>query len=476
MTMQAEPETGETKTQNKKQRVQDEFGGIYELKSKLAEGGQGIVLSTSIKNLLVKVSRWPDGDPRSQAWRKQVEALQRMPVVDEGLPVVMPKARIVKPRAGYVMELVDGLIPLESLLKESIESFAGGMGLQGFVSSGGLARRLRVLARLARVLAHLHGLGLAHGDISPKNVFVSKSQEQGEVWLIDCDNLTYAVRDSSLQVYTPDYGAPEILRGEAGISTYTDVWSFAIIAFQLLVQLHPFKGGELVDQDSDLEAAALRGELPWIDHVDDARNRSSLGIEREYVLTPMLSELFDRCFRLGIRDPEFRPAMAEWAEALEAATATQVLCHDSTGCGSTFYWSKTLQCPFCDTEHGPETALRLSHSVYASPSELGEDAAPSDSWIATGIAAVLSSSELVLRAAPPGTSSYAESAVVATLQIDGADLVVRAGKSKAIHLQVSGAKSGPALRGVARIPRGGRVRALHIGALDSTHDVWRFKW
>ena len=198
--MQTETGAGEAKAGGKKQRVQDEFGGIYELKSKLAEGGQGIVLSTDFQNLLVKVSRWPDGDPRTQAWRKQVEALQRMPVVDEGLPVVMPKARIVKPRAGYVMELVDGLIPLELLLKESIESFASGMGLQGFVSSGGLARRLRVLARLARVLAQLHGLGLAHGDISPKNVFVSTSHDQGEVWLIDCDNLTYAVRDSSLQV------------------------------------------------------------------------------------------------------------------------------------------------------------------------------------------------------------------------------------------------------------------------------------
>ncbi|MBN8491467.1 MAG: protein kinase [Burkholderiales bacterium] len=474
--MQTETGAGEAKAGGKKQRVQDEFGGIYELKSKLAEGGQGIVLSTDFQNLLVKVSRWPDGDPRTQAWRKQVEALQRMPVVDEGLPVVMPKARIVKPRAGYVMELVDGLIPLELLLKESIESFASGMGLQGFVSSGGLARRLRVLARLARVLAQLHGLGLAHGDISPKNVFVSTSHDQGEVWLIDCDNLTYAVRDSSLQVYTPDYGAPEILRGDAGISTYTDVWSFAVIAFQLLVQLHPFKGGELVDQDSDLEVAALRGELPWIDHRDDARNRSAMGIDREYVLTPLLVELFDRCFRLGVVDPELRPTMGEWAEAFEAATAVQVLCLDSIGCGSTFYWNKAIQCPFCDTRHDPSSVLRLSHAVYASPAELGEDAAPAHSWIATDIVAVLSANELVLRAAPPGTSAYLDSAVAAALQIDGDELVIRAGKSKPLHLQVSGAKSGPALRGTSRIPRDGRVRALHVGPLDATHDVWRFKW
>lgn len=61
------------------------------------------------------------------------------------------------------------------------------------------------------------------------------------MWLIDCDNLSYAVRESSLQLYTPDYGAPELLRDEGGISTYTDVWSFAVMAFQLLTVLHPLK-------------------------------------------------------------------------------------------------------------------------------------------------------------------------------------------------------------------------------------------
>lgn len=128
--MQTETGAGEAKAGGKKQRVQDEFGGIYELKSKLAEGGQGIVLSTDFQNLLVKVSRWPDGDPRTQAWRKQVEALQRMPVVDEGLPVVMPKARIVKPRAGYVMELVDGLIPLSCSSRSRSSPSPAGWGFR----------------------------------------------------------------------------------------------------------------------------------------------------------------------------------------------------------------------------------------------------------------------------------------------------------------------------------------------------------
>lgn len=459
------------------QRVQDEFGGIYELRGKIAEGGQGIVVRTNVDNLLVKVCRWPDADPRSEGWRRQVQAIQRMPVIDEGLPIVMPKARIVKPRAGYVMELIDGLIPLEQLLKDAADSMAEGTGLQGFVASGGLARRLRLLARLARVLARLHGLALAHGDISPKNVFVSRSQDQGEVWLIDCDNLTYAVQDSSLQLYTPDYGAPEILRGDAGISTYTDIWSFSVIAFQLLTVLHPFKSGAMVDADSDLEMAALQGYLPWIDHQDDDRNRSEgWGIPRDYALTPGLAVLFDRCFRFGVRDIQQRPVMAEWAEALEAALAQQVRCTAPDGCGSTFLWNAQLHCPYCDTRHLPDTAAILRHSIHTPRADLGEDAKPADSWISTDYAVVVGAEKLALRSAPPGTAAYLDSAVVATIHVDGADLVITPAKDKPLHLQERGSSATHRLRAVHRIQRQDRVRALHVGALDARHDAWRFKW
>ena len=381
-----------------RKQVQDEFGGTYDIKEKLAQGGQGTVWRTRVDNLLVKLCHWPDSDARTQRWRQQIEAIQRMPIVEAQLPIVMPKARIVSPNPGYVMELVDGLIPLEQLIEQAAlpESF----GLQGFVASGGLARRSRLLARLARVLAKLHGLSIAHGDISPKNIFVSRSQDHGEVWLIDSDNLSYAVKDSSLPVYTPDYGAPEIFRGDSGISTYTDSWSFAVIAFQLMTLLHPFKSGELVDSDVELEVAAHRGELPWIDHCDDERNRSGLGIPREYVLTPTLVALFDRCFRLGLEDHEQRPSMAEWAGALEAASALQVECVKPKGCGSTFYWNKQLQCPFCDCQHNFRSALLLHNGVYTPLDQLGEEATPKDSWIATGYVAVVGQRLLELRSSP----------------------------------------------------------------------------
>ena len=389
----------------------------------------------------------------------------------------MPKALIVKPRAGYVMELMDGLVPLEQLLTQAQQAFLDGEGLSGYLASGGLRRRLRLLARLARVMARLHGLGIAHGDLSPKNVFVSESHEHAEVWLIDCDNLTYAVRDSSLQLYTPDYGAPELLCGERGISTYTDIWSFAVMAFQLLTVLHPFKSGDLVDQDSEREEPALRGELPWVDHPEDESNRASLGIPRELVCTPVLRDLFDRCFRIGVLDAGERPLMAEWAEAFEAAVAVQVLCdteHD--GCGSTFLWNRDLCCPFCDMAQPAGSVLRLVHSVFAAPDEVGDLVDSKNRQIVTGHFQTVASEPVALRSAPPGTACYADGELVLSLQIVADDLVIQVEHGRQVYLSLAGSTKLLPLRGRVPLPRRGLGMVLHFGSDDQTHDVWRFKW
>ena len=466
------------KPQGKVQRVWDDRGAVYELGEKLAEGGQGHVVTTRADaRLLVKVSKWPNAHPESLEWQRQIERVHRLPITENDLPIAMPKALIVKPRAGYVMELMDGLVPLEQLLTRAQQAFLDGEGLSGYLASGGLRRRLRLLARLARVMARLHGLGIAHGDLSPKNVFVSESHEHAEVWLIDCDNLTYAVRDSSLQLYTPDYGAPELLCGERGISTYTDIWSFAVVAFQLLTVLHPFKSGDLVDQDSEREEPALRGELPWVDHPEDESNRASLGIPRELVCTPVLRDLFDRCFRLGVLDAGERPVMAEWAEAFEAAVAVQVLCNmDHGGCGSTFLWNRDLCCPFCDTAQPAGSVLRLVHSVFAAPDEVGDLVDSKNRQIVTGHFQTVASEPVALRSAPPGTACYADGELVLSLQIVADDLVIQVEHGRQVYLSLAGSTKLLPLRGRVPLPRRGLGMVLHFGSDDQTHDVWRFKW
>ena len=191
-------------------------------------------------------------------------------------------------------------------------------GLSGYVKTGGLLRRLKILARLARVLAELHGRGLAYGDLSPANVFASQSLEYAEVWLIDADNVASQSRDGQQGVFTPDYGAPEILRGESGINTLTDSWSFAVMAYRILTLVHPLKGDVVLEGEPEREEATLRGELPWVDHPTDRSNALSIGLPREITLNAPLRALFERCFNAGLNSPGERPSLSEWADAFEA--------------------------------------------------------------------------------------------------------------------------------------------------------------
>lgn len=462
----------------REQKVFDDRGGEYTLGERLSKGGQGtIVRIKGNTRQIVKLANEKASDPRTLAWAQQLSRIRYLPVQDMGLPVVMPLAYISRPRPGYVMELMEGLVPLESLMTEFDQAMREGRELQGFVQSGGLGRRLALLARLARVLASLHGLGIAHGDLSPNNVFVSSTHAHSQVWLIDVDNLCYAVRDSSLQIWTPDYGAPELLRGELGVSTYTDIWSFAVIAFQLLTHLHPLKSGMLIDGDAELEAAALKGGYPWIDHPDDDRNRAESGLDRALVCTPELQRLFDQCFRQGLNEPAERPVMAEWAEAFEAASAMQVRCdHHEHCCGGTFYWNPARECPFCEQVAPDDHQVLLRHFVVAAKEDLPDNARPADRLIASGWQQVLNVGRGELRLAPPGSAEHARAEPFLGFSLAGQQLSLVPNSNLPLALQSRGARLAQPLRARNDLPRSGQTYLLHVGDRRTTHEAWGFEW
>lgn len=462
----------------REQKVFDDRGGEYTLGERLSKGGQGtIVRIKGNPRQIVKLANAKASDAATVAWVGQLQQIRYLPVQDMGLPVVMPQAYITKPRPGYVMELMEGLVPLESLMTEFDAAMHEGRELQGFVDTGGLSRRLAILARLARVLASLHGLGIAHGDLSPSNVFVSSTPTHAQVWLVDVDNLSYAVRDSSLQIYTPDYGAPELLRGDLGVSTYTDIWSFAVIAFQLLTHLHPIKSGLLIDGDAELEADALKGAYPWIDHPDDDRNRAESGMDRTLVCTPELRRLFDQCFRQGLNQPAERPVMSEWAEAFEAAAAMQVRCdHHEHCCSGTFYWNRARQCPFCEQVAPVDHQVLFRHFVVAAKEDLPEGAKPGDRLIESGWRQVLNVGRGELRIAPPGSAEHARAEPFLGLSLAGQKLSLIPNGNLPLTLEWRGERLTQPLRARQELPHSGKKYRLHVGDCSATHDAWHFEW
>jgi len=155
----------------KNRTVVDQHGQSYELTGRVGEGGQGIVCTTNFPNVLVKISH-ASTEERRMSWMVKIRNLMRQPL--EGLPIAHPQALITQPQPGYVMELMDGLVPMTDLMQKAADALMSDEGLAGYLQTGGLLRRLKIISRLARVLADLHGRGLAYGDLSPANVFVSQ--------------------------------------------------------------------------------------------------------------------------------------------------------------------------------------------------------------------------------------------------------------------------------------------------------------
>ena len=92
-------------------------------------------------------------------------------------------------------------------------------------------------------------------------------------------------------VYTPHYGAPEIVQGRDQSRPRTDCWAFAVMAFGTLALCHPFIGKKVLepvndeggwdaepaadDAPADLYEQAYAGYLPFIDDDDDDTNAAA---------------------------------------------------------------------------------------------------------------------------------------------------------------------------------------------------------
>lgn len=385
-----------------RQLVADEYGNRHIITETLGKGGQGVVCKTTDEDIAIKLAM-PNGqyvedkaeiDRLNKSYRRV-----RLYPIPRGLHIAFPLAAI-RGQAGYVMQLLGDMESFEhfgftwnvypTLDEADIPDYYKGNKalaerMVHYQKTGGLRRRLIALSAAAGILNRLHSAGLVYGDVSQNNIYVSKT-DSGNVWFIDADNIRYD-GNKSLWLYTPKFGAPEVVREESTCTSMSDVFAFAVLAYWMLTMCHPFEGAALTgrqgaaevdwaDDDgdgggADDSMAIYDGRLAFVDDPNDKSNErqwlpSSLFVNEE------LGKLFQKTFCEGKFAPEERPPMMMWERALKKAAADTVQCPH---CGQTFYRGgehkpqtgkegKVL-CPYCDTKCNggeKEAPLQIIHT------------------------------------------------------------------------------------------------------------------
>ncbi|EKA7357407.1 TPA: protein kinase [Vibrio parahaemolyticus] len=464
--------------------LEDIRGAKYPLKNQLASGGQGVVYTTELPKVLIKGFTNKD-ETAKKRWHSHIEWLIRQDIAD--LKLARPLVLLKEPRMGYVMELMDGLVPLKSLLDSFIEATDSiseenqTPHIQNYLDQGGLRRRIRILCQLARTLNQLHSRGMLYGDISPDNIFVSDDPNYSETWLIDCDNISFESH-CGLTVHTPDYGAPEVVRGDAMLSSLTDCWSFAIIAYQLLTHNHPLKGDLVNGGEPEMEEEALRGEHPWINDPNDPDNECWSNLPIQLIEESKLPHLFQQTFGPGKNMPLERPSMAEWLEALTEVDEHLFVCHNCGGHSLLPLDNTDLDdicCFFCDSA-ADEQLVQFEEFIFLSDKEKQETYPELDgNQVVTGRRVCLQPGDKKeLKRLLPSFSydkipsdhiqleysdSYLMVIPVEPLHISRGNEHIQE-FSKKIRLKADN-------RGKSNEPYG-----IHLGNPKDTHIFWQFRW
>ena len=277
--------------------------------------------------------------------------------LDEDIHLCKPEVMLEKPYCGYVMMLLNGLEPINNLIYNP-NSDNISMN-QFYIETGGLKKRLEVLIELARTIARLHSKGIVYCDISPNNVFYAKGNNFSNVWLIDCDNLKFS-NELKKGIYTPGYGAPEIVNQISDNTIFSDCYSFAVLAFRVLTAKNPFEISYNESSSSGgWDASTKSKKDAYLESIGDWIVESDPSIKDKYLkhlMSKDLFELFDATFNSkGRMNPNTRPSMLKWYEELKRSYVRITSC----SCGQ-YVLSFESKCPFCKKELNKKSLI----SVY----------------------------------------------------------------------------------------------------------------
>ncbi len=202
--------------------------GHYEIVEELGSGASGRVLK--VQHLITRrreamkvlVDNKPDSPEQAQRFLREIRLQASL---DHPNIAAVHNAFWLEDDLVMIMELIEGQT-LATLLEHRRFSLDQG---------------LTIIRQVLQALAYAHRNGVIHRDVSPANIVVNA---QGKVKLTDF-GLAKGLSDPSLTemggMYgSPFYVSPEQVRGAANVDHRSDIYSTAVVLYELVTGTRPF--------------------------------------------------------------------------------------------------------------------------------------------------------------------------------------------------------------------------------------------
>ncbi len=215
-------------------RVENAVGSNYRIESEVGRGGMAVVYRAMDLHLhrTVAIKILPpdvafNGDVRTRFIREAQTAAQL------NHPNIVSIYSVDDTDPGglvyFVMAYVDG------------ESLGVRLAREG---AWPVDRAVRVLRDVADALAYAHARGVVHRDIKPDNILIDRAS--GRSVVTDFGIARAAAGETRLTVTgvavgTPAYMSPEQAMGEREVDGRSDLYSLAVVGYQMLAGETPFK-------------------------------------------------------------------------------------------------------------------------------------------------------------------------------------------------------------------------------------------
>ncbi|HVK67939.1 MAG TPA: AAA family ATPase [Polyangium sp.] len=276
--------------------------GKFPIVRVMSTGGMGIIYEAMHpvlgSRVVIKTVRPEMVGKAAMAERFRNEALAASRIRDDRLPQIFDIDRLDDNTQYMVMEYLEG------------------EDLQQRLSDGPLtpSYATRVLFEVLEVLHKVHKLGVIHRDITPRNIFLARSEVLGEIPKLLDFGVAHFVDDPNTRpgelVGSPFYMAIEQVRDHGAIGPWTDVFAAGVVLYELVAGVRPWPGSSLIGY-----LTALAERQPPRSLAAAAPN-----------VSPGLAEAVMRAIR--IEPIERFPDAAAFARALEPFAADRSVLYD----------------------------------------------------------------------------------------------------------------------------------------------------